>query len=418
MDLTEYNAFINYLTQHDYPPNYTTQQKQKLARQAIQYTCENGILFKKNKRNPEQPLRIITLQDRDKLLYNLHSSPLSGHFAVKKTIERAIEKYYWPTMGNDIKSYVESCDVCQRMGKPARSTSITPIKVTGPFEQIGIDFVGPLKVSSKQNRYIIVATDYLTKWPEAKPIPKATALEAANFLYEHIICKHGVPSKIISDHGTAFIGNVINALKMETGFRHNLAAVYHPQTNGLTERFNGTLCNALKKCVNSSTAEWDDLIPSVLFAYRTMKQSTTKFSPFYLMHGREAQLPIDLELFGSHGNCESFEDALDRRISDLVGVFTDSLILAKDNIGNAQQLQKERINKLDKAQSYKVGDLVLLYDAAKQNVHGDKFTLRWKGPYVVKKVLGPKTCVLADKDDPDKMMTPTNIELMRHYKQN
>jgi hypothetical protein len=417
MDLTEYNAFVNYLTQHDYPSNYTTQQKQKLARQAIQYTCENGILFKKNKRNPEQPLRIITLQDRDKLLYNLHSSPLSGHFAVRKTIERTMEKYYWPTMGNDIKSYVESCDVCQRMGKPAKSTSITPIKVTGLFEQIGIDFVGPLKVSSKQNRYIIVATDYLTKWPEAKPIPKATALEAANFLYEHIICKHGVPSKIISDHGTAFIGNVINALKKETGFRHNLAAVYHPQTNGLTERFNGTLCNALKKCVNSSTAEWDDLIPSVLFAYRTMKQSTTKFSPFYLMHGREAQLPIDLELFGSHGECESFKDALDRRISDLVGVFTDSMILAKDNIGNAQQLQKERINKLDKAQSYKVGDLVLLYDAAKQNVHGDKFTLRWKGPYIVKKILGSKTCILTDKDEPDKIMTPINIELMRHYKQ-
>ena len=177
MDLTEYNAFIDYLLRHNYPTNYTTQQKQKLARQAIQYTCENGILFRKNKRNPEQPLRIITLLDRDKLLYNLHSSPLSGHFGIRKTIERAMEKYYWSTMGNDIKSYVESCDVCQRMGKPAKSTSITPIKVTGPFEQIGIDFVGPLKVSSKQNRYIIIATDYLTKWPEAKPIPKATALE-------------------------------------------------------------------------------------------------------------------------------------------------------------------------------------------------------------------------------------------------
>jgi hypothetical protein len=419
MDLMEYNAFIDYLIHHNYPTDYTTQQKQKLARQAVQYTVENGILFKKNKRNPENPLRIITLQDRDKLLYNLHSSPLSGHFGIRKTIDRTMEKYYWPTMGNDIKSYIESCDVCQRMGKPAKPTSITPIKVTGPFEQIGIDFVGPLKVSSKQNRYIIVATDYLTKWPEAKPIPKATALEAANFLYEHIICKHGVPTKLISDHGTAFIGNVINLLKRETGFRHNLAATYHPQSNGLTERFNKTLCNALAKCVNSCKAdEWDDLIPSVLFAYRTMKHSTTKFSPFYLMHGREAQLPIDLELFGSHERYESFEDALDRRISELVGVFTDSMILAKDNIETAQQLQKERITKIDKAQSYKVGDMVLLYDAAKQNVHGDKFTLRWKGPYVVKKVIGPKTYILCDKDNPDKIMTPTNVELMRHYKQN
>jgi len=417
MDLKDYNAFIDYLLNHNYPSNFTTNEKQKLSRQALQYIVDNGILFKKNKRNPEQPLRIITLQDRDKLLYNLHSSPLSGHFGPKKTIERTMEKYYWPSMGKDIKSYIESCDVCQRMGKPAKSLSITPIKVTGPFEQIGIDFVGPLKQSSKGNKYIIVATDYLTKWPEAKPIKVTTALEAASFLYEYIICKHGVPSKIISDHGTAFIGNVIKLLKEETGFKHNLAAVYHPQTNGLTERFNGTLCTALAKCVNSSTPEWDDLIPSVLFAYRTLKHSTTKHTPFYLMHGREAQLPIDLELFKSNGYEESFKDALNRRVNDLVGIFTDSLILSKDNIEESQRVQKERINKLDKAKTYQVGDLVILYDAAKQNVHGDKFTLKWKGPYIVKKVLGPKTYILCDRNNPDKEMSPTNVELMRHYKQ-
>lgn len=135
------------------------------------------------------------------------------------------------------------------------------------------------------------------------------------------------------------------------------------------------------------------------------------------MHGREAQLPIDLELFEKDGENESFEEALDRRISDLVGVFTDSLILAKDNIEKTQLIQKERINKINKAQSYKVGDLVILYDAAKQNVHGDKFTQRWKGPYYIQKVLGPKTYILSDKNNPDKIMTPTNIELMRHYKQ-
>jgi hypothetical protein len=417
MDLGTYNNLVDYLMNHKYPSNFTSNDKQKLSRLATYYFEDKGILFKKNRKDVENPFRVITLQDRDKLLYNYHSSPLSGHFGPKKTIERIMEKYYWPNMGRDIKSYIESCDVCQRMGRPAKAQSITPIKVTGPFEQLGIDFVGPLKVSSKGNRYIIVATDYLTKWPEAKPIPRATALEAANFLYESIICRHGVPSKIISDHGTAFIGNVVRLLKEETGFRHNLAAVYHPQSNGLTEKFNGTLCDALKKCVNSSTAEWDDLIPSVLFAYRTLKHSTTKYNPFYLMHGREAQLPIDLELFKRDGECESFEDALERRISNLVGVFTDSMILAKENIEKSQQAQKDRLEKLNKAQSYKVGDLVILYDAAKQNVHGDKFTLRWTGPYYVHKVLGPKTCILCDKNNPDKLLSPTNIELMRHYKQ-
>ena len=78
--------------------------------------------------------------------------------------------------------------------------------MTGPFDQIGIDFVGSLKSSSKGNKYIIVATDCLTKWPEAKPVTNATAKEVAIFLYEEIICRYGVSSSLISDYGKAFLG--------------------------------------------------------------------------------------------------------------------------------------------------------------------------------------------------------------------
>src|SRR6185436_5802736 len=89
---------------------------------------------------------------------------------------------------------------------------------------------------------------------------------------------------------------VVELLKEEVSFKHKLAAPYHLQTNGLTERFNKTLCRSLRNCVNSATEDWDDLIPSVLFAYRTLKHSTTKYSLFYLLYGKEAQLPIHLEL--------------------------------------------------------------------------------------------------------------------------
>ena len=319
-------------------------------------------------------------------------------------------------MGNNIKNYIETCNECQRMGKPKRDLSIIPIKVTGPFDQIGIDFVGPLKISSKGNRYIIVATDYLTKWPEARPLAKATAKEVANFLYEEIICRHGTPSNILSDHGAAFLGKVVELLKEEIGFKHKLSAPYHPQTNGLTERFNGTLWKALAKCVNSANEDWDDLIPSVLFAYRTLKHTTTKQSPFYLLHGQEAQLPIHLELSRDKSIEIPYEEALDRRISHILGTFTDAFILAKDNIGTVQQIQEERSRRLEKAKTFKENDLVILYDASKQNVHGDKFTLRWTGPYYVHKKLGDKTVILRDKVDPNKLSNPTSTSLIKHYK--
>lgn len=415
MDELTYQNLMTYLIKHEYPDDYTNEQKRKLARTAINYFEKNNVLFYKNR--IDNPLRVITKSQRDQILYNYHTSPLGGHFGIKHTIDKVKQSYYWPNMGNEIRSYIESCNECQRIGKPKRDFSVIPIKVTEPFEQVGIDFVGPLKISKNGNRYIIVATDYLTKWPEAKPVPTAKAKEVTSFLYQEIICRHGAPSNLLSDRGAAFVGRAVELLKEEIGFKHKLSAPYHPQTNGLTEKFNGTLCNALKKCVNESGEEWDDLIPAVLFAYRTLKHTTTKTTPFYLLHGKEAQLPIHIELNKDEQAEVPFEEALNRRISHILGTFTDAMILAKDNIGTMQQLQEKRDQRLTEYRIFKENDLVILYDAAKQNVHGDKFTLRWKGPYYIHKKLGDKTVILRDKVDPTKLSPPTNTSLIKHYKQ-
>src|SRR6185436_19826789 len=162
---------------------------------------------------------------------------------------------------------------------------------------------------------------------------------------------------------------------------------------------------------------WNDLIPSVLFAYRTLKYSTTKYSPFYLLHGKEAQLPIYLELLHENLIEVPYKEVLNRRIAQIIGTFTDALILAKDNIGTIQQIQEERSRKIEKASIFKEGDLVILYDAAKQNVHGDKFTLQWTGPYYIHRKISDKTVILRDKVDPDKLSSPINTSLIKHYKQ-
>ena len=163
MDLEEYQNLMNYLLYHQYPAKFTNQQKQKLARQSVQFIVENNYLFRKNRKNFDKPLRVITLPDREKILYNLHSSPLGGHFGINKTIEKAKELYYWPTMQTDIRNYIESCDACQRIGKPQRIQLKDSIKIIKPFYQIGIDFIGPLDLTTNGNKYIIVATDYFTK---------------------------------------------------------------------------------------------------------------------------------------------------------------------------------------------------------------------------------------------------------------
>ncbi|CAG8751899.1 7356_t:CDS:1, partial [Cetraspora pellucida] len=340
-----------YLSFHKIPSIFTPQQKQS--------------------KNPDQYLRVITLLNRDKILYNLYSSSLSRHFGIKKTVAKAMKHYYWLTMEKDIKNYIETCDVCQRtVGKPGRFQITKPIKAISPLVHIRIDFVGPLEITSQGNHWIIVATDYFTKWPEAKAVSAATAQETFKFLYENIICQHGVPTIIQSDRGSSFLKHTISLLKEEIGFYHHLSAPYHPKTNRLVKRFNDTLCKMIKIFVLENYEEWDQIISSVIMAYRTYKHEATKYTPFYLLYGREAQMPIDIE-FASKFNPieEPYEQALERRISSILETFKDAMIIAEHSIESAQQAHK-----------FKIGDIVLVYDASKQNVHKNKFSSRWNEP--------------------------------------
>ena len=126
--------------------------------------------------------------------------------------------------------------------------------------------------------------DYLTKWPEAKAVSEATAEQTAIFIYEKIICRYGYSTKILSDRGSHFKNQMIEKLMEKFQIKHLFSTPYHPQTNGLVERYNRTLCESLAKTVENED-EWDTLIAPVLFAYRTSKNSTTKIEPFFLVYG-------------------------------------------------------------------------------------------------------------------------------------
>src|SRR3989440_9705887 len=195
-------------------------------------------------------------------------------------------------MYEDTKKYIKFCDNCQRRGQKGEKSYLNPIEVGEPFERIGIDFVGPLEKTRRGNRYILVTTDYLTKWPEAKAMKDATATNVVKFIYEVIICRHGCPKIILSDRGTHFRNKLVEELCEKFEIKHKLSAPYHPQTNGLVERFNKTLCESLAKVIEEEN-QWDEHIEEVLFAYRTTKHNTTKKTPFELVYGRKAKLPID-----------------------------------------------------------------------------------------------------------------------------
>ena len=134
--------------------------------------------------------------------------------------------------------------------------------------------------------------DYLTKWPEAKAMKEATASNVVDFIYKEIICRHRCPKIILSDRGTHFRNQIVDGLCEKFTIKHKLSSPYHPQTSGLVERFNKTLCETLAK-ISEKENKWDEHIESALFAYRTNQHSIIKRTPFYMIYGRKATLPIE-----------------------------------------------------------------------------------------------------------------------------
>src|SRR6059058_1662492 len=336
------------------------------------------------KRRDGKLVKILKEDEIDSVMFMTHNHETGAHFGVEATYNKIAERYYWKGMYKDIKRYIRYCDTCQRRGQKGGKGNLYPIKVGEPFERIGIDFVGPLERTRKGNKYILVVTDYLTKWPEAKPMRDATAENVVKFIYEGIICRHRCPKIIMSDRGTHFRNKLVEGLCEKFKIKHKLSSPYHPQTNGLVERFNRTLCESLAK-VSERENQWDEYLEQVLFAYRTTKHATTKKTPFFMIYGREAILPIDET--DIPGNIAGEESIL-KRTYDLINL-TEEWENVRRNIGKSQEKQKERYDrKIGYETKLKIGDKVLLKDAAKEKQWSGKLAPKWKGPYYIHGEIG------------------------------
>ena len=199
-------------------------------------------------------------------------------------------------MRKDIAQWCKSCLPCAtRQAGRAVKPLLTPIPVGGPFDQVGVDVV-QLPVTRKGNKYAVVFMDYLTKWPEVFPTKDQTAPTIAKLLVEKIISRHGVPSELLSDRGPSFLSGLMEEIYHAMGVHTVNTIAYHPQTDGLVERFTRTLIDMLSTTTDSGEQDWDLKLPFILFAYRATPQASTGESPFFLLYGRDPRLPTEAAL--------------------------------------------------------------------------------------------------------------------------
>ena len=186
-----YQTISNFLKNLEFPPNSNSQQRKDIRRRALPFTLIDETLYRRGHDGVLR--RAITKEEAKIILLECHDGICGGHFAVDSTARKIITAgYFWPSMFKDCAKYCQSCPSCQAYGRRAFAhTEMHPILPTGAFEKWGLDFVGPLPKTARQNEYMIMGTDYLTKWSKAAAVKRCTQDVAANFLYNQVICRYG-----------------------------------------------------------------------------------------------------------------------------------------------------------------------------------------------------------------------------------
>ena len=263
---------------------------------------------------------------------------------------------------------------------------LQPIPVVGPFHRLGVDVL-TLPLTTLGNRYIVVFMDYLTKWPEVFPTSDHTAETIAHLLVDKIICRHGVPVELLSDRGPDFKSLLIREVCRLAGIKKINTSGYHPQTDGMIERFNKTLTDMLSKYAAIHGPQWDQYLDHCLFAYRMRPHSSTKRSPFELLYGREARLPTEtmltLPTVTQQLDLDDYATRLRTGLASAWGI-------ASSNIEKAQQAYKTQFDKRATSVSCKDGDKVFIQTPPNMKARGryGKLGRQFQGPFVVDKVRG------------------------------
>lgn len=216
-----------------------------------------------------------------------------SHPGIRTTRQMITKRYFWPGMNRDINQWSKTCIACQKSKVNRHTVSdLASFPPCTRFEHIHTDIVGPLPTSKHGYRYCITIIDRFTRWPEAVPVSDISADTVSRAIYEHWICRFGCPSRITTDQGRQFESDLFNALMKFVGVQRIRTTPYHPQSNGLIERWHRSLKNALTARL-STNSDWAEELSTVLLGLRAACRADTGISTAEMVYGAAIRLPGD-----------------------------------------------------------------------------------------------------------------------------
>jgi hypothetical protein len=364
-----------------------TVETKRIIRRSKAFVVLQGKLYKKSIIGVLQ--RCVTPQEGQEILKDIHTGVCRHHACSRAIAAKAFRAgFYWLTAIEDAKEIVRRCEACQRFAsRPhAPAAELQPIPLSWPFAQWGLDMVGKLHKSWPGGHVcMLVAVDKFTKWVEAAPVTTQDSTAAINFI-KSIVFRFEVPHSIIIDNGTNFTSKEFKSYCDSMGSKLKFASVAHPKTNGQVEKANGLICNGIKKRLlaplEKAKHAWVDELPSMLWSLRTTPNAATQETPFFLVHGAEAVLPVEITheapRIAAYNETTSTE-----ALQDDVDALDEARDIALARATQYQQNLRNYHSSRVRPRSFVVVDLVL---RLKQDGHG-KLESPWVGPYIVTEVI-------------------------------
>lgn len=243
--------FMYYLKTSKLPLGLAADERAKVKRVGKRYRWDSEMQMFKKAAGKLRGERIIPEPaERDAIVKDLHKF---GHLGMARVADAIVNQYFWVGMHKDVKRIVNACPCATSKRKVTVVRPLLPTLIlVGPFDLVAVDLM-TLARSYEGNRYLIVAQDYFSKWPEVKPVPEKTAKAVADFLEEYVFARYGCPVELVTDQGREFLGEV-NQVLTRVVVIHQTTSAYRAQANGLVEHLNGVLGRAL-----SATLDKGDL---------------------------------------------------------------------------------------------------------------------------------------------------------------
>lgn len=338
---------------------------------------------------------VVPVVERREIIRRIHSE---AHLGFVKTLSKIRERHYWPRLASDVKRFCSQCEICRESKTP--NINVQPIcgkpkHCSRPWELISMDFLGPYPRSKRGNVWLLVVSDFFSKFVMVQCLRSATAASTCNFVENMIFNVFGAPSICITDNATVFKSELFQKMLQRFSVTHWPLSVYHPSPNP-AERVNRVIVTAIRCSLNREKdhRDWDKDVHQIAKAIRTNVHESTGFSPYFLNFGRN--------MISSGSEYEALRESESPKSPQEVSKDMELLYSkVKENLLKAYQKYSHPYNlRANRKHQFEKGDVVYkktMYLSDKSRNFVGKFANKFE-KVRVKEVVGTNTYVLERLD--------------------